>query len=101
MIMAKFEDMGAGTQTSINESHETQRSFIVFPNPASDQLFIKFNSQTIPFCRIYIYDNSGRLIFQPDCISDQGIPLTHLQAGLYFIRIESKENTQVQKLIIQ
>jgi hypothetical protein len=78
--------------------------FIVFPNPASDQAYIRFDKPLKDEVRIEMYNNLGRLVYtgvikQTD--TDAEIKTDQYPDGLYIIRaIAGKEVLGVTKLNI-
>lgn len=73
---------------------------VVFPNPAKNNLFIKNNSlNTIN--EVSIININGQMVLNETYFSIQeGINISDLQNGVYFIRITSEEQTVSKKFII-
>lgn len=77
----------------------------VFPNPAEDQLNILLNIESSQNTEILVLDATGRVVLQK--ILDQGLKgiqnvqlnLSELQAGCYFLRIQSKNTADTNKFI--
>ncbi|WP_298511159.1 T9SS type A sorting domain-containing protein [uncultured Kordia sp.] len=68
----------------------------LYPNPTASKIHIQTNKQLES---IAIYDRTGKLIQKSDIISQNTIRITDLQAGIYFITIETTEGIITKKLI--
>ena len=82
-----------------NES-ELTNSFEIYPNPASSEILIKNNK--IDFInQISILNPMGQEIFKSKTVVDlrQPIDITNLEAGTYYLQIETIEKVMVQKFI--
>jgi len=96
------EDLPAAGETA-SSSH-----FTLFPNPATDEVNIKFTLKTSSDIKISIYDVSGKLI-KTDRSSGQfprgeflkTIDTRSLQKGIYLVSIETSEYKDTKKLIIK
>ena len=73
----------------------TTGSITIYPNPATDQLFIK--TENIQPQSISIYDVDGRIIFTQPFSAE--ININHLNSGVYFMEVNSKED--VAPIIIE
>lgn len=75
--------------------------FIVYPNPANDRLFIRSDngsgSEAVSYAIIDIY---GRVICENVLKNDEGIDLSMVSNGVYFIKISSGKNISAHKFII-
>ena len=82
------------TQTEINDS------FIVFPNPATTQITIRFKEPTTG--KLSINSSNGSVYFEEDLkkITDKTIVLSNYQSGLYFIVVNNNSFILSKKLII-
>lgn len=88
---------------SVSQLLNSDFSFSIYPNPVSG----KFKIQSLKFYdgdKIELADLSGRII-QSVCIGNQAkeveMDATNLTAGIYFIKVVSKENRSIKKLIVQ
>ena len=72
----------------------------VFPNPASNELFIqqkiKTNKQSIQ-----VFDYAGRIVMEKVDFSNQSIDTKQLQNGVYFLKYTTTKNYTVKKFIVQ
>ncbi|MBK5212660.1 MAG: T9SS type A sorting domain-containing protein [Flavobacteriaceae bacterium] len=87
-------DFIAGDPLSIVENNSEKIQ--IYPNPVSDQLFIKSNKAIIE--KITIYSVSGKRIkeYPP---ADRSIDIATLAKGMYFLEIVSPEGRGIQKFI--
>ena len=74
--------------------NENELSLIyIYPNPASDKLIVKMSDRRTEICDIEIFDVMGKKLLSHHLIissSHQTIDISHLSAGVYFIKIEDK-----------
>lgn len=75
----------------------------IYPNPTNNgNFFIKLNtdSQNI---KVEISDASGRIVSKPELNFNNGIINinSHLSRGVYFIKIQTDNKVQVEKLIVE
>ena len=70
----------------------------IYPNPASDYLFIKSNT---PIEKIEIYNQTGACIMRVANPIDERIDISTIERGVYFVRIYDCENRiETRKAII-
>jgi hypothetical protein len=74
---------------------------LVYPNPANDKLYIHFENEmefkTISFEIVDIY---GRIISRKSVKNSEGIDLSSVSNGVYFIRISTTNQVSTHKFII-
>lgn len=76
---------------SIKEQEE--KAILIYPNPASNELNFETNS---PIETIQLIDISGKtMAFEPS----SRIDVSNLPAGIYFVRITTKNQTYVRKVV--
>jgi len=94
----------------INASVENVDAFSdlkVFPNPASDQLFIQLNATRTMETRMDVTDLAGRAVVQaaqvvvPTGLSTQAIDLKGMLAGMYLLRISSADGVITRPFVVQ
>jgi hypothetical protein len=72
--------------------------FHIFPNPAKNELNI---TGTVTPSYVSIYNLMGQTMYETNQGSiNMKISVTHLSAGIYFIRIDSKEGSVTKKVVI-
>jgi hypothetical protein len=81
--------------------HSIQDSWSVFPNPASEEIFIQLKDKTMENASVKLLDLSGRTILQ-NTWNDSGFKLdiAHLKTGYYVLCIESKNEIIRKKILI-
>src|SRR5690606_4935639 len=65
-------------------------NIIVYPNPAKNDLFIKFAQQPIGEINYVLIDINGRII-RKEKLNNYRIDLKGFSAGMYFIKVYSNE----------
>jgi hypothetical protein len=74
-------------------------SVIVTPNPATNQMIIKYGEMGTYF-DVTIVDINGKVAYNaPRILSGQPLNITGLKTGLYFIKINTGKETITKKLI--
>jgi hypothetical protein len=69
------------TPTSINTISET--SINIYPNPVDNQLTIKYNG----IGNVWVYDNTGKLIFVNKFVNNINIDMSGLTNGIYYVKL--------------
>jgi PKD repeat protein len=94
----------------INASVENVDAFSdlkLFPNPASDRLFIELNATRPMETRMGITDLAGRAVVQaaqvvvPTGLSTQAIDLKGTLAGMYLLRLASADGVIIRPFVVQ
>ena len=90
-----FEEWGAGNlaTTSINEN-TTENNFLMFPNPASQQLNTTCNN----FSSAQLFSPDGKIVLQT---KQKAIDVSSIPDGIYFLKIFSNGYYFMRKVIIQ
>lgn len=71
----------------------------VFPNPANDQVTVK---STEMINSIQIFNNMGQMVYASTVNGNEiTIPTTNLNAGIYFLKVNTAKSSQNVKLIIK
>jgi starch-binding outer membrane protein SusE/F len=84
----------------MNLSDQLDMPFRIYPNPASDKLFIHSANKTIN--RIQIADFAGKVVFTSNQASqNKTIDLTGITRGLYLIRVQTTDNVYTSKIRIK
>ena len=74
----------------------------VYPNPATNQLFVQLNNQTAQ--SIGIKNTLGQTMVQKNVDANQttsAINIAQLPAGLYFVQINTKQGSIMQHFVKQ
>jgi hypothetical protein len=72
--------------------------FEVFPNPASERIFIRSTEQKIH--HVTIYDQLGCKIRDVEIKANNSIEISDLAEGLYFFQFISKDVTETRRILI-
>jgi hypothetical protein len=97
----------AGVSTSTTNINEPIKKInsIVYPNPANDVLNIEFSTShelTEQPITIEITNTLGQLVLQEKMINLQpSLNIQHLQSGVYYLCIKTKDETITRKIMIQ
>ncbi len=73
----------------------------IYPNPASDMITVSLPEQFIEFSIVF-YDNNGKKIYETSIDkNDATIDISHLKAGIYYLKISNNSRTIIKKLIVK
>lgn len=92
---------------AVKKTSTTLQSVSVFPNPVAGVLNIEFVTTLAGNATIQIFDINGRNVTQKEIINIAGLntltvdEVAQLNAGVYFVKIESAGESQMVKLIKQ
>jgi hypothetical protein len=78
----------------------------IYPNPASDRVYIEFDARTRENVVIGIHDITGReiIVLKENNVSGftrKQIDVSGLRQGIYFVRTQVNNKTEITKLVIQ
>jgi len=98
----------AATSVQLLPHSGTKDSLLkVFPNPASSQFNVSFNSDQAGKAFFSVYNTSGKLVFSNACELSSGINTLHflesdlnLSNGLYLLKIQKKQHAFQGKILI-
>jgi hypothetical protein len=75
--------------------------FAVYPNPANEILNLKVK-ENIVLTSVQIYNTIGQLLMViPDASAVSTVDVSHLQAGTYFIKVNSDQGSSAKSFIIR
>lgn len=100
-----FPDFGARPMAATDIADENQiaeSGISIFPNPNNGTFELRFNDvQQISPKHIYVYGSLGNVIFEKEVSNNTPvhIDITNEARGVYFVRVQSENNTSVQKII--
>ena len=94
-----IDDIGASIITGTEET-VTKEKIVLYPNPANNRIKIRMVSTGTGL--VSIYSGDGRCVFTNPLneISETGIDVSTLPAGLYRVKIVNGTNTEVCPLLI-
>lgn len=86
----------------VTESIESESKFSIYPNPASDFIYLKLSDGSKDIESITLYDLTGRIIFewQIDNLEDKITLPQNLPDGNYLLEFISEKESHSQKLQI-
>ncbi len=93
-------------QTGINSDiNYLNHDVLIYPNPADNLIYIKTNIDMLHF-DLMIYDTKGTCLYNEQHINtnkgvSKEINVENLKKGIYYLKIITKENIFIEKLIIQ
>ena len=96
------EEINSACGTWSSDEVEEPDRVEVFPNPAKDQLYIRFSETPSNVVVVRLYDMTGRLVYTATS-TDQvlSIPIQQFRSGIYTILIQQNENQFVNHLIVK
>lgn len=88
------------SQPTVNINQVNRNEFVVFPNPATNNVSI--SSDSAPYI-IQIYNGNGILVYSGNSNNEiYNIDVSHFSRGMYVVRITDSNNiSNVQKLILK
>ncbi|UKN00965.1 CocE/NonD family hydrolase [Paracrocinitomix mangrovi] len=88
-----------GNNTTLDLANESSTTFKLYPNPATDKLFIQTNKA---INRIKIYNTNGKEVLKENNVSSAIIDIASFQSGMYFIQLTfADQTTLVDKFIVK
>jgi PKD repeat protein len=76
----------------LDEIYNKTNNVVIYPNPASDILYLGFNSNKVLKYAYKIFDNSGKIIKHENEFRTKGtvpVDISNLNAGFYYIQINN------------
>jgi bilirubin oxidase len=91
-----------GSSTNINSINDDEKLFTLYPNPAQDRLYVKFNEPNQSAYYIRITDAIGRtLLMLPKPELENGIDISQFPKGIYILQLtEDKNKTTSTKTFV-
>jgi hypothetical protein len=89
------------TTNDVSITNYDKNDFIVYPNPTSNTIYIESN-ETTALSSVSILDSKGAVIKSSQLKSTiTSIDLSDVENGIYFVQINSDDNTIVRKVVVQ
>lgn len=85
-------------QNTLSNDDFSISNFKVYPNPASEFITVVTNNAEIT--SITVYDVLGKNVLKQNKLTNNRVNISDLNAGMYFIKIESHGNSITKKIII-
>ncbi len=103
-IKQNYENLGSQV-FGVKENRKSDAVFVVYPNPASDVLFIDLKNFDVGQpVRLIVLNGSGKEVISAFIADNQAdsyrLDVSGLPGGIYLIRAESGLKTSAQKIII-
>ena len=99
----KFSKTALRNSLSVND--KTLGSIKVFPNPATEVLFVSISDAKTNTATVSLLDINGKLISQQkasntNLFSGIAIPVSNLPKGLYLLNVSGGQNAITKKIVI-
>ena len=100
-------ELAINLNIGVDENAENILNFDVFPNPASDNIYIRFYQDKIGKANILLFNTLGQMVYSEDtfvndCLSEHVISVDNLPKGLYFLKITNADGkTNTSKIIVE
>ncbi|MEW5677320.1 S8 family serine peptidase [Flavobacterium enshiense] len=91
-------DFQLAYNTTLTTSEFDKNGFVVYPNPASNQISIRF-TETISDVSIAFYNSLGQQVLQKSVQNNQVVSLDNLNSGVYIYKITSNNISTSGRLI--
>ena len=91
----------------VDENADNTLSFDLFPNPASDDIHIRFYQDNLGKANILLFNTLGQIVYSDDifvneCLTEHVINVDNLPKGLYFLKITNADGlTNTNKVIVE
>lgn len=91
----------------VDEIGENTMNCDIFPNPASENINIRFSQNNIGKANLLLFNGLGQTvynqdIFVNDCVGEHVISVENLPKGMYFLRITNADGlTDTSKIIVE
>jgi hypothetical protein len=81
-------------------------NLVVYPNPATDEVFVSFDNQNGKAISIELVDQLGRIVYtksetQMIGFNTLGLNLSDVSEGLYSVLLHAGDNTIAKRVIIR
>ncbi|MCB0519524.1 MAG: T9SS type A sorting domain-containing protein [Saprospiraceae bacterium] len=102
--LPKVTDFSLPLATSVADLGSNAADFTVFPNPASDYFYVNYKMANAGDVAFSLSNSSGKIVQEwPSRIADSSpsvrVDLKGLPAGVYFLKMTSKEGVSVRKVV--
>lgn len=100
MILALNDMAFCAGFTSVPQELTDADVLRVYPNPAKTQINIKLNKDIKASVHIELFNSVGQCVMHRQMVSSQPIDVSHLERGVYFIKVKSKEGSILKRVIL-
>lgn len=92
---------GADTISGLYNQNISLQDILIYPNPASENITIRFEETTNQEVILTIYSSEGKLIMQTSILrNNQSIDISSLSPGVYFANTISQNGSKIQKKLV-
>ena len=81
----------------LSQDNFLEQNLVLYPNPVQDKLFI--DSPNMSLEQVNIYDLSGKMVFEQKGVSNDNLDVSHLQSGVYILKIKTSVGVVQRKLV--
>ncbi|MFD2909475.1 T9SS type A sorting domain-containing protein [Flavobacterium ardleyense] len=92
-----LQAVGVINEKVLSSETFTSEKFVLYPNPVKDVFYINFTENVL----VEIYDITARLVKKTDSVESNGINVSDLPPGPYFVHFKYEEGKIVKKIIVQ
>lgn len=86
---------------TIADNKDRENSILVYPNPASDRIFVRFENNKTEEITIFLYNILGELVFKTITNnSNIEIPIDQINKGICFLKIKSGNKEYIKKVLV-
>src|SRR5690606_23770724 len=89
----------------LNTGNFQAGEFLMYPNPASNEVFIQFYNNISSTAEIRINNALGQLVYnsntQLNAENRVTVNTSSFASGMYFVAIKNGEQTQIKKLLVK
>jgi hypothetical protein len=76
-------------------------SIDMYPNPATDMVYISLNGVDYTEATVVVYDTEGRMVINQVFNGQAELNVSSLEAGIYFVKINTATMNEIRKLVIR
>ena len=100
IIIHKGNGNDSRTGDIVNSKDDYTDKLIFWPNPSKNIFNLKFNTDSKVNAAIYVYDISGRIVFQKIDISDKSYQFGEsLNSGIYFVNLKIGNKVKLLRIV--
>ncbi|MDD3740900.1 MAG: T9SS type A sorting domain-containing protein [Bacteroidales bacterium] len=96
--LCTFEFSTNFTYSIISFNNTLNSKCNIFPNPTTNSFTIKSENTST---NVQIFNLNGKLVKSIYDYSGENIEITDLQSGIYFVKLTSKDNVSIGKLVVE
>ncbi len=95
-MMGQFVVVGNNSTSGTNEINDANYDYSLFPNPATNRLYVNFSAPDVQAYYVKINNLLGRTIYMlPRPQLQNGIDISHLAAGVYVMELTDEKTKAV------